>query len=806
MPNDNPAFSSINIGPARRWAILRKLPAKQLAQGVRCGRLALAPQAAERACPAPSDAVYAAGSGDNDCGRRIRADSSIISCMGRQRRTTVKGLQSIPPPAWLARIVAGRWTALAGALIVLAGVAVYVNGLNGDFLYDDQDSVIRNKSIQSLWPIWPAFSPPPNGETVSGRPLLNLSLALNYAVGGSTNVFGYHATNVAIHILAALLLFGIVRRTLTRGGGQGAGRAECRQRDKESGRQADAEFKRTPSPCHLVTLSPCHPPWPLILAFAIALLWTVHPLQTESVAYIVQRAESLAGLFYLLTLYCVIRGACGDAPRPPSPGILRVPRPRFWYAAATLACLAGMATKETLVTAPIIVLLYDWLFLSGSLREAMRRRWALYAALAATWLLLGYLVLHTNLLAHGAELHQPHPWSYFISQPGVVLHYLRLCVWPHPLCLDYRWPLARSAWQIVPPSIVIGALLSITVGGLVRRRPWAFLGAWFFLILAPTSTFVPLADLAVEHRLYLPLAAIITLAVFAGYGGCCALSRWMSPKKALLVGGLAFTVIYLVMAVLACRRTADYRNPLAMWQDAVAKAPNNARAHSNLAVLLRWHGDLDSALWHLNRALELEPSYAPARNNLAATLLRQGKLDEAIRELRIAVGDNPHYGDARYSLAAALNEKGRTEEATKELLAVLEEYPDHIQSHVVLAGILTRQGAFDEAIVHYREAVRLKPDSSDAHYGLALALGRKGVNEEAVWHFEKAFELNPGNADVRKNLAAAQNNLATILAMNGQADDAIGHYRRALAVRPDQPDARRNLQILLSRKRNGSGT
>ena len=196
--------------------------------------------------------------------------------------------------------------------------------------------------------------PPSHGETVSGRPVLNLSLALNYAVSGC-DVRGYHVTNLAIHLAAALLLFGIVRRTLPRFRGCGGGQQLAR----------------------LQLATP--------LALAIALLWAVHPLQTESVTYIVQRAESLMGLFYLLTLYCFLRGA-GSA------------RAIFWYAGSVLACLLGMATKEVMVSAPLVVLLYDRTFLAGSFREAWRRRWAYYLALAATWLLLAWLVAQTGLL------------------------------------------------------------------------------------------------------------------------------------------------------------------------------------------------------------------------------------------------------------------------------------------------------------------------------------------------------------------------------------------------------------------------
>jgi len=202
-----------------------------------------------------------------------------------------------------------RWaTAAAGGLLVVAVAAVYCHSFSGPFVFDDLPSIVDNPTIRRLTPLWHVLSAPHKGETVGGRPLLNLSLALNYALGG-TPVCGYHAANLAVHVLNALLLWGILRRTFQ-------------------------------SPILIASFGAAGPN----IAWAIALLWAVHPLQTESVTYVVQRAESLAALFYLSTLYCVIRGASSA-------------RALLWYVAAALACLLGMATKETMATAPLIVML-----------------------------------------------------------------------------------------------------------------------------------------------------------------------------------------------------------------------------------------------------------------------------------------------------------------------------------------------------------------------------------------------------------------------------------------------------------------
>jgi hypothetical protein len=221
-------------------------------------------------------------------------------------------------------------------LIVGVGMLVYGNSLSGEFVLDDRVSIQSNPTIHRLWPItqvlFPSHDLIADGNTVEGRPLLNLSFALNYALGG-TEVWGYHAVNLGIHLVAALLLFGVLRRTLSL--------PVFRERMEHSAT------------------------W---LALVAALVWVVHPLQTESVSYLSQRAESLVGLFYLLTMYLAIRGFGEE-------------RAWWWQAGAVAACVLGMATKEVMVTAPLLVWLYDWCFVGGGWKEVWRRRWRFYACM-----------------------------------------------------------------------------------------------------------------------------------------------------------------------------------------------------------------------------------------------------------------------------------------------------------------------------------------------------------------------------------------------------------------------------------------
>ncbi len=348
------------------------------------------------------------------------------------------------------------------------GLLAYHNSLHAGFVLDDQPHITENPRIRQLWPPWDIV-------LHTSRPVVLFSVAVNYALGG-LNPWGYHLFNVGVHILAALTLFGVARRAFVS--------EPLRSRFGEA-----AEW----------------------LAAVISLIWLAHPLQTEAVTYTIQRGESLMGLFYLLTLYCVVRGS-------------GAPRSQGWSMAAVASCALGMASKPVMVTAPVVILLYDRAYLAKSWRDVMKRRWILHACLAATWLLLPRLLANGSTEwneSAGFAYNGVPPLDYALTQSGVILHYLRLAFWPQPLCFDYccayGWPVARTVGDAAPGLMVVGALLAVTIWTWWRNPALGFLGVWFFLILVPTSSFVPVADLAVEHRMYLPLAAVAAMVTVGGF-------------------------------------------------------------------------------------------------------------------------------------------------------------------------------------------------------------------------------------------------------------------------------------------------
>lgn len=689
-----------------------------------------------------------------------------------------------------------------GGVLALAVLAAYHNSFSAPFVLDDTFSITENRMIRHFWPIWDVLSPPGGGLTVSGRPVLNLSLAINHAVSG-TAAWSYHALNVIIHALAGLTLFGIVRRTLL---GE-----RCRSllaRVAAAGLAGDASAAssaalRSEGRSRVNSLLQIDA---VLLALAVAGIWTLHPLQTESVTYVVQRAESLMGLFYLLTLYCFIRSA--DSPKPGR-----------WQALAVAACLLGMGTKEVMVSAPLLVLLYDRTFVAGSFREAWRRHRRLHLGLAATWLLLGYLVLSTGgnrggSVGFGINVSW---WTYALIQFPAIAHYLWLSLWPHPLVFEYGVLRAEHAAAIVPYALVVVLLVA---GTLIALRRWpviGFAGAWFFAILAPTSLMPGTTQMIVEHRMYLSLAAVIALLV---------------PAMHALTGRRSLAVFLLAAAGLGWlteRRNHDYRSELALWSDTVLKSPGSAVAHNNLGKALmdlnrvreamdefeavlklnpgyaETHYNLGSALLQtglmpeaiaqFEEAIRLKPDYAKAHNNLGNALIQTGRAVDAIKEYEEALRLSPEYANAHYNLACAHLQVQRVPEAIREFQASLRLNPDDAKAHNNLGNALLQAGRTSEAVTHYEAALRIKPDYAMAQNNLGTVLSDLGRLQEAIVHHEAAVRLDPASADMHYNLG-------NVLAQAGRVAEAIEQYQTALRLQPDYAPAREMLRRL---QRSGTG-
>jgi tetratricopeptide (TPR) repeat protein len=600
-------------------------------------------------------------------------------------------------------------TFLAAFLIAAAALAAYANSFRGPFVFDDQPAIRDNPAIRQLTAVWGDASG--RGLPTSGRPMVGLSLALNYAAGG-LEVGGYHAVNLAIHILAGLTLFGIVRRTL-------------RSRHQSRAGAAAAGSALPPD----------------VVAFAAALLWTLHPLQTESVTYIVQRAESMMGLFYLLTLYAFIRSA---EPAPGAAPAAAVTRAKLggWGWLSILACFLGMACKEVMVSAPLMVWLYDRTFVSGSFGAAWRRHGRLYRGLAATWVLLIVLAAGSGGRDRTAGFHAGVEWwRYACAQFPALVRYLRLALWPQSLVFDYGRRLDTPFGPTLAAALAIAVLLAGTIWALRQRPVLGFLGAWFFLILAPTSSVVPLAtEVVAEHRLYLPLAAVVVAAVLALRRAPLGLFLALTLGLAAVLGGAT------------AQRNRAYQTELALWEDTARHRPGNPDAQYNLGLTLAQAGRIPEAEARYAAAVALDPDFAQAQTNLAFTLDQLGQTDEALAHFQVAVGLRPDLVEAQNDLGNLLLRLGRGGEAIAHYRTALHWQPGYPLTHLNLGIALARDGRLPEAAREFQSALQLQPDFPEAYFNLGNLLGEAGNNAEAIRCYEAALRYRPAYPAARSNL------------------------------------------------------
>lgn len=620
------------------------------------------------------------------------------------RKAAAKSDSSSALPA-----VAQVWIGALG--IMVAGLIAYHNSFAGVFLLDEDKEILNNDAIRDL-------SDPIRILFATQRPLVNLTLAINYAFGG-LRPGGYHFVNLIVHLVAALTLFGLVRRAVY----------------------------RLPQ-----TLRFTHQG--IWLSLAVAAIWVVHPLNTQAVTYVIQRAESMMGMFYLLTLYGLVRGAERDQ--------VDEQNGKWWYVTAVGACAMGMATKPVMVTAPVVALLFDRAFLGGSFAEALRRRWKVFLGLAATWGVLGGLgVLDTTFgsaprqgAAAGFSFGGITPLEYALTQLWAICTYLRLSVFPYPLVFDYGWPIIRDSATLIVCGAIVFALLLFTGVGLWRNRWWGFVGAAFFLLLAPTSSFIPIRDTIFEHRMYLPLACVVIL-VAAGVQSVlrtCVERGGLSPSTRRTASTSLCALVVLVLCTLTIRRNRLYHSEIVMWQDVVAKRPDNPRAQDTLGTFHDFRGRADLAIPFYRRALELKPDYVNPRFNLATALIAVGQVSEGIAEYRHVLELDPAHLYVRLSLGAELVQRGDQEEGMALLREGVARNANDPVAHLVLGESLILMGDREAALGALRQAIVLRPGFIQARFKLAETLRNLGRTGEAISEYQSILRDEPQFMPARRAL------------------------------------------------------
>jgi len=596
-----------------------------------------------------------------------------------------------------------RMQAVSVLVLIVAVVLAYMNSLSGSFIFDDWLCIAQNIHIRKLWPLTDVLFKAVADSPTAGRPIVSLTLAINYTFGG-LDVRGYHLFNMAVHLASVLVLWGLLGRTF-------------------KNTRLNARFGRSaPS-----------------LALAIALVWAVHPIHTESLNYVSQRTELLMGLFYLLTLYCATR-SWGTSRR------------RSWSVLAVVSCAFGMGCKEVMVSAPLMVFLYDVVLVSASLRDALRRHWGLHIGLAATWGVLAWLNLHgPRMQSAGFDLGIA-PLDYLRTQAAIIVWYLRLSFWPDRLVVSYDdWPLAQSFQAIWPQGLFIVAMLVLTAWALWRRHPASLLGAWFFMILAPSSSFVPIVtEIAAERRMYLPLAAVVIAVVLV----IDALIRWAKRRPVgFLMGNFSYTAVVCVLIAVALGVTTFLRNrvyasEIGIWADTVAKRPNNPRALCNLGLALMSAGQNEQAVRAITKAIEIKNDDYKMYESRGVALVALGQLIQAIQDYCRAIELRPDYARAYYNRGIAYAQMSDYIKAIEDWSRAIELQPTLIDAYICRGLASNLMQNHEPALDDFSTAIELQPDNARAYGGRANAYFMTGAYDKARADLARCQELggqvNPG--------------------------------------------------------------
>jgi len=617
------------------------------------------------------------------------------------------------------------------AFLVL-GFLIYSNGLEGPFVLDDTHNVennthIRLSELSMKGLLRAAFeSPCPH------RPVANISFALGYYLHGGS-VEGYRLVNIAIHIITGILLYLFIKITL--------------------------QLPTSDSPILRFSDSGSHS----MISFFAALLWLVHPVQTESVTYIVQRMNSMAAMFYLLAFLLYVEARVTE---------------KTWkrlclFASSLFSALLALGSKEIAATLPFSILLYEWYFFQDLSGQWLRRRLGMLLLILAIGVGLAFAYLSGHPLERLLSHYELRPFSLMeriLTELRVVVYYVTLLLFPKPsrLNLDYDFPISHSL--LSPPTTLmslvgIAAFLALAIYLARRHRLISFAILWFFGNLVIESSVIGL-EIIFEHRLYLP-------SMFVGLVAVVLIYRHIGLEWLRL--SLVCAMV-LVLSTWTYQRNSVWSNEEELWRDCVEKSPSKCRPYVGLGIALYKEGRLDEAAAYHTKALQINASAPMAHSNLGAVYLKQGKFKEAVRHLSQALELMPGYDDARKNLDIALRRIGRPGGQAQE----------YNRRAIGLAG----QGRIDEAIAQLSKALEIDPGFAEAHYNMGNAMTAKGRLDEAVSHFSKAVKLKPGYAE-------AHNNMGIALARQGKLDKAISSFSEAVRIKGDFIEARSNLERAL---------
>lgn len=577
--------------------------------------------------------------------------------------------------------------------------ALYANTLHAPFILDDKDNIVENRHIRleslSVQGVLDAALRSPR----IWRPAANLSFALNYYLGGY-RVWGYHAVNILIHVMTAIAVFLLFRVTL----------AQSKTKDTD------------------------------LIAFWAALIWAVHPIQTQAVTYIVQRMTSMTALFFIVSLYCYAKGRSNWKGGERRYG---------YFMGCAAAGLLAMATKEIAATLPFFILLYEWFFFQGLSRSWFKKNIVPVLMVVGVFIALAFLYLGESPLDRILSLYAKRdftPTERLLTQARVVVFYVTLLLLPLPsrLNLDHDISISTGLWT---PATTVFSICGITAALVFavmiarKKKIYAFAIFWFFGNLAIESSVIGL-ELIFEHRLYLP-SIFVCLAVVVWLFRVVKSVRAVSAILLIMTGLLSFWTI---------QRNAVWRDEIRLWQDSAAKSPHKVRPAYNLGIALAEQGRTSEAITQFKKALAINPELASVHTNLGIALFDSGDFDGAISHYKQALAIAPGFYFAHLNLGQTYAAVGKNAQAAVHYKKALKKKPRAVSALNSMGNLLLRTGNVKAAADYYANAIRIDPKFGPAYNGLGVSLIRIGRTNAAREMLKKALELNPGDATALENL------------------------------------------------------
>lgn len=683
-------------------------------------------------------------------------------------------------------------TAILLLIIVSITALIYSNSLHGPFVFDDNGYIIADQAVHLTHLDWSGIVKAATEGRPSHRLLPNASFAVNYYFG-RLNTTGYHIVNIIIHLFAGIFLFLFIKSTLIL--------------------YSDAEKRKRKG---LATSPPLNAD-PILIAFFTALIWTVYPVQTESVTYIVQRMTSMAAMFYILSMLLYVRGrmAARAEKRNRIPVLL-------YFSGCVIAGACALASKENTATLPFFILIYEWYFFQD-LKPISKRLaiWIIGAVIifaGAALVYLGENPIHRILASYAHRdftLHQR-----VLTELRVVVYYLSLLIWPAPsrLNLDLNYPLSHSL--IHPPTTLlclaaIFGLIYLAIYCAKKDRLLSFAIVWFLGNLVIESSVIGI-EIIFDHRTYLPFMIAVLVPVILVF-------RYTRKRTAIFI----LCGISLLLAVWTYQRNQTWRSAISFWTDSIHKSPDKARGYKNLAYALQAKGDTAKAIAYYKEALKIGPADFATYSNLGtAYLLRKMYYDaayyygEAFKISGVTPGMHRVYASAlvmigdfeaarkEYQQALMLNPSDKVAKKDLEELAafmrrfetpeerieeMIRRYPKNPALHIKQGDLFMQEGNFRQAAKAYQTALSLvRPQGTMTHVaalsGLAGSEAALGDFSQALVHFKKLTSLMPENPMFYYNAAA-------IYAAENKTEASVRYLKKAAEHGMDIENKTRNTKI-----------